>query len=332
MLSIVAANVNEAYYKTMMLFKGNNSLIESAPRGERRLQYPMPIATTYKQPCERVLFDKVRDANPFFHFMESLWIIAGRNDVAWLEQWLPRIRDFSDDGATFYGAYGERMRRYNQLNDVVYRLRNEKNTTRAVVSLYDASKDSDYKGKDMTCNCTIAFGVQNGRLNMTVFNRSNDMILGAYGANVVQFSMVQEYVAGLVNAKVGWYCQISNNAHIYPDHPKAIRVLSRDTPLTDMYSMTDCGFDAVMPYPMGAEDPRWDTGLHDFMGGAKGTVRVPFFEEVAKPMQRAHRHYRNREWTSALTQCGYIKAEDWEMACSDWIRRRHAISVAKGQT
>jgi hypothetical protein len=103
----------------------NGELIEAKTRGQRRLQYPMPIVTTYQNPRERVLFDAVRDANPYFHFMESLWIIGGRSDVPWLAQWLPTIAEYSDDGQDFHGAYGYRLRIGGQLNTVVERLKKD---------------------------------------------------------------------------------------------------------------------------------------------------------------------------------------------------------------
>ena len=135
MLSITGRNINEVFYKAMVNFKGNFSLVESKPRGDRRLQYPAPVASMYLYPTERVLFSPARDANPFFHFMESLWIIGGRADVAWLEQWLKRIKDYSDNGQTFHGAYGARLRRHGQMDAVLHRLRTEKDTTRAVLQI-----------------------------------------------------------------------------------------------------------------------------------------------------------------------------------------------------
>ena len=32
-------------------------------------------------PTKELLFDPDRDANPFFHFMEGLWMLAGFNDL-----------------------------------------------------------------------------------------------------------------------------------------------------------------------------------------------------------------------------------------------------------
>ena len=323
MLSITGSNVNEVFYKAILHFKAC-SLIESKPRGERRLQYPTPVASMYLQPMQRVLFSPARDANPFFHFMESLWIIGGRADVAWLEQWLKRIKEYSDNGKTFHGAYGARIRRHGQLASVLHRLRTEKDTTRAVLQIYDAIIDSDYTGKDMPCNCTIFFGLQNNKLNITVANRSNDMIWGAYGANVVQFSMLQEYMAGVLGCEVGWYVQISNNAHIYPDNEATKRVFDAlfQQILVDPYEYQD-----VKPMSLGVkEDPElWNHELHLFLQGWLGMYKTPFFATVANPMRMAHTYYRQGNLTEAIGVCGAIAAEDWSLACYEWLQRREKV-------
>jgi len=57
-------------------------------------------------------------------------------------------------------------------------------------------------------------------LNMTVFNRSNDMVYGALGANVVHFSVLQEYMAACIGVEVGTYYQVSSNMHVYLDEKK----------------------------------------------------------------------------------------------------------------
>jgi hypothetical protein len=62
----------------------NGELIEAKTRGQRRLQYPMPIVTTYQNPRERVLFDAVRDANPYFHHDNSIWpTVTAAGDRVW---------------------------------------------------------------------------------------------------------------------------------------------------------------------------------------------------------------------------------------------------------
>lgn len=326
MLSLSGRNVNEVFRVAMMHFRQTSELITLTARGgEHRLVYPTPISSMYHSPRERVLFDANRDCNPFFHFMESLWIIGGRNDVAWLQQWLKAIDRFSDNGTTFHGAYGARLRKGGQFEDVMHRLATEENTTRAVLEIYDADIDSGYQGKDMPCNCTIFLGVHDNKLNMTVANRSNDMIWGAYGANVVQFSMLQEYMAGHLGCDVGWYIQMSNNAHLYPDHEVTERCLSFNNGITDHYSGTDFDELPVRPFPFGMHDPSaWDRDLKNFLmvNEFHGPYKTMFFQEVAQPMRVAHAHYKSGALREAIDTTARIAALDWRIACREWLERR----------
>ena len=59
-------------------------------------QYRQYILT----PCERVLLYPERNANPFFHLYESLWMLAGRNDVAGPARYAKNMNNYSDNGVT----------------------------------------------------------------------------------------------------------------------------------------------------------------------------------------------------------------------------------------
>lgn len=331
MFAITANNVNDAYYKCIMKFNHDfkqGNLIELNTRGQRRLKIRGPVSTTYRYPRERVLFDVGRDANPFFHFMEALWILAGRDDVEWLAQWLPKISEFSDDGQFFHGAYGLRILRHDQVEKAIDRLSRDPHSSRAVIAIYDPSLDSSYAGKDLPCNCTLFLGIEEGALNLTVANRSNDMIWGAYGANVVQFSTIQEYIAFRLNVKVGWYCQFSNNAHIYPDTDVAKRVLSDINLPRDFYDPF-YSEQVVRPYDMfeyGSHE-EWMRYLHLFMSDEPSGL--PFFLEVAEPIRDAYLEYKSGDLDGAKATCQDIKATDWQLACTEWIDRRIAKRAAK---
>jgi hypothetical protein len=77
---IEARNVNDAYplgYDRLMRYGS-----KAPSRYGEVVEIRGPVTTRYAAPLERVLFDPVRNANPFFHFFEALWILAGRQDVA----------------------------------------------------------------------------------------------------------------------------------------------------------------------------------------------------------------------------------------------------------
>lgn len=339
MISIVVNNVTEALWLGIMevhAARSNGSLVSTTPRGLDRLEFPCPFSTTYRYPRQRVLVDPVRDANPFFHFMESLWIINGSNNADWLAQWLPSITDFSDDGRVFHGAYGLRV--HGQLAAVLDRLKRDPMNTRTVLQIYDYTKDSRYYGLDMPCNCMIFLLLREGRLNITVCNRSNDMILGAYGANAVQFSMLQEYIADKLDVEVGTYTQFSNNMHVYPGHPVTQRLLDRATPfvLPDYYNeLEHAAFsEGMAPYPMNAHTVDWNVDLSSFMWNDKGWTKkyhCRFFNKIAAPMARAHLLYREKMYSSAIAEAANIEASDWRRACMEWLQRREQNAVAKAE-
>jgi hypothetical protein len=54
------------------------------------------VVTQYIRPTERVLFSPRRDANPVFHLMEALWMLAGESEVAWLSQFSSNIASYAE--------------------------------------------------------------------------------------------------------------------------------------------------------------------------------------------------------------------------------------------
>jgi hypothetical protein len=72
-----------------------------------------------------------------------------------------------------------------------------------------------YDGKDFPCNDLLKFKIRDGKLNLTVNNRSNDLHWGTFGANLCQFATIQELVASWLGIGVGEYNQESDSLHIY---------------------------------------------------------------------------------------------------------------------
>lgn len=317
------------------------------PRQSRNgevLEFPVPVTTVYRNPRERVLFWPQRDANPFFHFFESLWMLNGGRDVNYVAKFVTRMRSFSDDGKTFNGAYGYRWRRHfglDQLNWVVSRLKTDPNDRRVVLSMWDGSHDpyeADNNSKDVPCNTHIYFRVSGRGLDMTVCCRSNDLIWGCYGANAVHFSMLQEYVASSLGIEVGCYWQVSNNLHAYR---------STLDPLLELIDYTADGFSAlepscmysenlVVPYNLMSVDSKiWLQDLEVFIQDPEVIgFRDPFFRRVAKPMYMAHKAWQENKSLEGyehakeiIYQCG---ATDWLLASAQWLDRRKDRLNASG--
>ena len=162
-------NVNEAFQEILWKFKVLNLQTEETRNGPA-LVYPEMVTTIYKFPDERVLFHPKRDANPIFHLMEAIWMIAGRNDVQFVNQFNSNMKNFSDDGKVFNAAYGHRWRKHfgtDQLLDVISLLKQDISTRQAVIQMWDA-EDLVKETCDKACNTQLIFDTRNNKLNMTV--------------------------------------------------------------------------------------------------------------------------------------------------------------------
>ena len=317
---IHSRNVNEAYVI------GMHMLHEEGVREESRvgdvLVMPSPVTTTYTHPQERVLFNANRNCNPFFHLMEGLWMLAGRNDVEWIGRYNTSFKKFSDDGETFHGAYGYRWRNFfkmDQINKVIGILKANPKDRRAVIQMWDAASDLGHDGKDFPCNLSMAFRVRDKVLDITVFNRSNDIIWGAYGANAVHMSMLQEYIAAHLGVGIGEYHQVSNNYHAYVD-------IMEKTGIPPHHPLDPYADGRVKPYQMITDPNTWDIDLLNFMMDPLGKqfYSNTFFYEVAQPVAMVQTLVKEKKLMNAAEMCSQIKAQDWHKACKQWVARRIA--------
>jgi len=324
MLTIRARNVNEALYIGMIHMRSDN-VRDVSPRGDATLEYVTPVATTYLNPCERVLSSKVRDANPFFHLMEALWILAGRQDVAWLAQFNNRMREYSDDHEIFHAPYGYRLRTeagFDQIETAIDLLKEDPSTRRAVLQIWFAGRDLGADSKDIPCNDLVFCKIRDGKLNISVANRSNDMVWGAYGANAVQFSVIQEYMAAKLDVKVGTYTQVSDSFHVYTGGMGGAvwnRLKDDHSGLIDYYQS-----DEINPFPLVKDPENFDKELMAFVGDDPTEYKYaePFLDFVAVPALIAWKAHKAGDITSALNAVEAIIAPDWRIAMREWLERR----------
>lgn len=302
-------------------------------------KFDQPVTTVYAKPEERVLYWPQRDANPFFHLIESLWMLGGRNDVEYVARFVARMRSFSDDGVTFHGAYGYRWRHhfgFDQLPGIIATLKKDPTDRRQVLSMWDARADLGRNGKDLPCNLQALFTVNNaGELDMLVTNRSNDIIWGAYGANAVHFSYLQEYVARSVGVPVGRYWQMSVNFHAYSNVLETVKDLAAVAPDPELPAeLRWAGLDPyqdglVEPFPlMSTDQKQWDQDLDAFLGNPTLMgLSDPFFRKVAAPMWLAHEAYKTAQGVNkfhvTMELLENVKASDWKLAAQHWVLRRH---------
>ena len=314
--SLRARNPNEAFPITMNLLREEGVLLSS--RNGPAIEYPDPVSVTYTHACERVLFNQKRNINPYLHFFEPFWILAGRRDVDFMSRIVSRFKDYSDDGKTFAAAYGYRLRRpLDQVAGAIRRLRRDP-TDRRTVLMIRQPRDMPYTGKDAACNIAIACKIRNGRLNLHVFNRSNDAIWGgpAGGTNYPQFTILQEYMAGHIGCGIGTYTVTTDSMHVYPN-PQWERNKDPVPGAVDFYATGH-----VKPFPLMAEPDKFEKDLRAvFDEGVDPEITEfssIFFRNVYRPMWQSFIGYKKKDGSDIFC-AEAVAASDWREVTTRWL-------------
>lgn len=326
------------------------NFVETASRNGPVRRFKGPATIMWMRPQYRVSFDPVRDANPAFHLFESLWMLSGENDVERPKYFASQIGQFSDDGVTFHGAYGDRWVKhfeFDQIRDyIIPALRANNEDRRAVLGMWDPTIDipaAQANGKDVPCNTMATFDAAqgDGRVHFSCFNRSNDLIWGATGANVVHFSFLQEYIASACDLGVGIYEQISTNSHLYlelNDVSKRMLKMHNDDPTRDLPYF---GMLSPLRHKIDGSAQEWqakfdaDTAL--LMANHTNVFDVNFqtyfFRFVVKPVIVAFNCYKNDDdmesamfWLTEFSppknpKEPWFRWHDWNIGMYKWLDR-----------
>lgn len=181
-------------------------------------------AFTIRDPLERWVLARRPAINPAFAIVETVWILAGRNDSALPNHWNPELPKYTGPGKHYHGAYGHRLRcRFglDQLERAYRTLSKNPHSRQVVLQIWDSRIDlPDEEGQaassDIPCNLLSMLKVRDGKLEWTQVMRSNDLFRGV-PYNFVQFTVLQEVMAGWLGLCVGSYDHLSDSLHVYED-------------------------------------------------------------------------------------------------------------------
>lgn len=129
-----------------------------------------------------------------FACAEAAWTICGENKVSLLEPYSKQIKNFSDDGIFFFGAYGPKI--VDQLEYIGRCFKNDLYSRQAVINIW---REKPPVSKDIPCTLNMQFIIRknsgdNNILHTIVNMRSSDLWLGV-PYDWFNFSMISTYVA-----------------------------------------------------------------------------------------------------------------------------------------
>lgn len=313
-------------------------------------EFPGPVMIEITDPTARQILIPERKWNKILPMAESLWMVLGSNDLDDLPgHFVKNIYNFSDDGHTWRGGYGPRIREYTGISNQYYRslnnpkirsmedrakesfvkvdqlqyvietLKNEPTSRQALITIHDPAKDSQFglKTKDIPCTRSLHFMIVDGKLNLYVWMRSNDILWGAQAVNWYNFTFMQQYVAKILGVPLGSYYHIVDNMHYYEDSLDMIRTLSLvsldearkfDETLHNDYnepinSLQDFDYTTMMIYRLEEEfwamnSPYVQKGLFSVLEEIKNRFSDPFLKGWAYAFPLAMKNIRKevKDW------------------------------------
>jgi len=153
-----------------------------------------------------------------FMFGEAAWMLEGRNDVESVSKYVDGVKRFSDDGETFYGAYGPKI--LTQWSYVIKTLVIDRDSRQAVINIW---RENPRSSKDIPCTLSLQFFLREASdelwLHTVATMRSNDVWLGT-PYDTFNFSAISFWIALHLNrngikCKVGSLNIQAGSRHIY---------------------------------------------------------------------------------------------------------------------
>jgi thymidylate synthase len=282
------------------------------------------------EPRKRTYILPHRRNSVFASIAETFWVLGGRSDVAFLEPYLPRAADFSDDGRVWRAGYGPRLRDWSgvdQIREVVELFRRKRHSRKAILTLFDPTLDF-VESKDIPCHNWLQPLIVNDALALQVVTRCNDVIWGVSGANTFEWSVLAEVIANTFGVDVGPITTFTTTLHVYEWHFERARAIY------DAYPGATC-------YDFGIPEARLEVGFDDL-----DRVLADFFErerrlvlgELQRPLEpvgdplvdealvllRVYLLHREGAPTEALIQpLDEISENDLKLSALEYLSRGH---------
>lgn len=225
----------EAAYVALLRVATKESQFRIAPRGNAAREV-VGVAFRLPDPRQRLPYLAERKANPVFHFAEALWYLAGRQDLAMIGHYAPKMASSSRDGVLINGSdYGHRIFAPAPGEDaapfdrVLELLRRETDSKRGFIPVFTPDALVAMEGDpDMPCLAGLHFLPRDGRLHMVCSMRANDLDCGLL-SDVFSFTMIQEYAAVQLGLELGTYTHYMGSAHVNDvDAERVGRVLEEE--------------------------------------------------------------------------------------------------------
>ena len=196
------------------------------------LQEGFPVVTTKRLHLKAVI-------------VELLWFLRGDTNIKFLKDHGVTIWDeWADENGDLGPVYGKQWRSwegadgrvYDQISEVIERIKKNPNDRRMIVSAWKVDEIPTMALPP--CHLLFQFYVSNGKLSCQLYQRSCDTFLGV-PFNIASYSLLTLMVAQQCGLEPGEFIWTGGDVHLYSNHLDAARLqLERDPyPLPRMVIM-----------------------------------------------------------------------------------------------
>ena len=151
---------------------------------------------------------------------ELTWTLQGTHNTRWLKKYTKIWELFEDKPNHIETAYGVRWRtlfKRDQIKELIELLKKDKSSRQGVVLSWNPETDgllNQGKYKNVPCPYSFVCNIMNNKLNMIVYQRSADLILGL-PYDVMMYSLLNMSLAKELNILPGSIAFSIADCHIY---------------------------------------------------------------------------------------------------------------------
>jgi len=166
---------------------------------------------------------------------EILWIYQQQSSdltdahnlgIKWWDEW-----DIGD--GTIGQRYGATIKQHDLMNGLLRSLKDDPFSRRHIINMYQESDLKQSPGL-FPCAYETLWSVRKHEsdlfIDMTLIQRSNDYVMAGY-INKIQYVALLMMVAGHLGYKVGKFCHLTQNLHVYDRHFQAVKEILIRKPL-----------------------------------------------------------------------------------------------------
>ena len=161
---------------------------------------------------------------------ELLWFLSGSTNIKYLQENNVKIWDeWADKDGNLGPVYGKQWRDFggvDQVTKVIEDIKKNPNSRRHIISAWNVPEVN--KMALPPCHCFFQFYVANGKLDLQMYQRSCDSLLGI-PFNIASYALLTMMVAQVCDLESGRFIWIGGDTHIYNNHVEQVKTqLSRE--------------------------------------------------------------------------------------------------------